>query len=137
MQRSRSKGRKLEQKLKRIRHKYFFLILFLLSQLRFRLQVFSFCPILIVQENVCIPRLCENVRPIHLKIKQKNLEIKLRKLRISRKLCWRSTLCNLGCSKKSTKNKLVNQVGTSEKRVLTFGLRPNLITKLNGWCAND
>jgi len=44
------------------------------------------------------------------------------KLGISKKLCWCLVLGNLGCSMKSTKNKLVVDVGTSEHRVITFGL---------------
>jgi hypothetical protein len=42
-----------------------------------------------------------------------NLEIRQSKLRSSKKLCWRLALCNLGCSKKITKNKQVNPSWTS------------------------
>jgi len=45
-----------------------------------------------------------------------------------RRLCWRSALGNLGCSQKSANNKLVNRSGTSEVRVLTFGLKRNVNT---------
>jgi len=43
------------------------------------------------------------------RLNKENFEIKQTKLQISKKLCWCSALCNLGCSKQSMKNELVDR----------------------------
>jgi len=68
---------------------------------------FSFFPMLIVEENVQPSATTSSL--FISRFDKENLEIKEKKLRISKKLCWRSALCNLYCSKKSTKNSIVNR----------------------------
>jgi len=68
--------------------------------------------------------------PLILRLNDKNLVIKQSKMRISKKLCCRLALCNIGCSKKGTKINQSIEVRTSRKGDLTFSLRQNYNTQL-------
>jgi len=60
--------------------------------------------------------------PFISRLNKEIFENKQRKLRIFKKLCWRSALCDPVCSKKSTENRLVNR--SWDKRTYSGNIQP-------------
>ena len=83
-----------------------------------------------VNENVCVQHVSTTSSPFVSGLNEDKLETIQRKLRISKKLCCRLALCNIGCSKKGTKINQSIEVRTSRKGDLTFSLRQNYNTQL-------